>query len=753
MELRCDQANKKPPPILDTKPDLRASDESSVTMMDVDHRPQDADHRLTHSHPSPASQPAHAPASASTTSSAHHSPIPAPHQKPTLPPISGRPSPPASSRSREYSLPAQTPTTNGHRLNGSAVAYPSPSPQEVSMDALSRLQTQVQYNTAGLQTQRRDFENLTNTVSHLSDKVIHIENVVAALRRELQARPTAPAPPAQSGPGASLDDATLEVFASNLTSVASKVSEVDALKMQLEIVKRRIKIMEEAAAAATVAPSAPPSNPAPSQPAAPFASPREPAQIHPPHPMQHAPHPGHTHPPPPPHHHQAPPFHASPPLPRLNTPGHADLRPDLRPAPAVQPYHPNSQEMHSASTSASQPGQQGQNSGWVSVNPSAKRQHPNGVDSPMDGRSETMGSPKRPKLAPLEPRVGGPESAPASTSMRYDPVERDSRDHHAEAALREQQQYAAATPTQFVAYNSGDQGHPEEAWRSESQHAPSSAGKESRRGRGGGRGRGRRSLPADSRELGTPEWDKPSYQAGPEGYYHMEVLPNGNKVPRGNGIVRRSSGGNGPIAMRPIEMTRPTTGGDPYAHTKKTRTKPVRNADGILIRKDGRPDMRSQSSAANLRKVHARKEQERILEQRANTPTSGMTGASMTNGSQNGSHTNGSTPEKDAAPGDAQDRHEAIMKQMFPNGVNDQVNRRNFHDQFFPGGSSPTATKVKPEVDTPSEQSVSEVEESAEKESQINGHNTRSPTSEVHESDKMDVSQDHPAPKAVSQAA
>lgn len=747
MELRCEQANKKPPPILDTKPDHRPSDESSAIMMDVDHRPPEADQRLTHSHPSPASQPAHAPASASTAnSSAHHSPIPAPHQKPTLPPINGRPSPPASSRSREYSLPAQTPTTNGHRPNGTAVAYPSPSPHEVSMDALSRLQTQVQYNTAGLQTQRRDFENLTNTVNHLSDKVNHIETVVAALRREVQARPIAPAPPVQPSPGGTLDDAALEVFANNLTSVASKVSEVDSLKMQLEIVKRRVKIMEEAAAAA----SAPPSNAAPPQSAGPFASPREPSQIHPPHPMQHAHHPSHAPPPPPPHH-QAPPFHASPPLPRLGTPAHAELRPDPRSAPAVQPYHTAPQEMHGVSTPASQ---QGQNSGWVSVNPSGKRQHPNGVDSPMDGRSETMGSPKRPKLAPLEPRVG-PESTPASTPMRYDPVERDGRDHHAESALREQQQqqqYAAATPTQFVAYNSNEQTNSEENWHSESQRAPSSAGKELRRGRGGGRGRGRRSLPADSRELGTPEWEKPGFQAGPEGYYHMEVLPNGNKVPRGNSIVRRGSSGNGPIAMRPIEMTRPSTGADPYAHTKKTRTKPVRNADGILIRKDGRPDMRSQSSAANLRKVHARKEQERILEQRANTPTSGLAGTPMNSGSQNGSQTTGSTPEKETAPGDAQDRHEAIMKQMFPNGVNDQVNRRNFHDQFFPGGSSPTVTKVKPEINSPSERSVSEVEESPEKGPQTNDH-TRSPTSEVHESDKMDVSQDHPAPQPVSQAA
>lgn len=44
---------------------------------------------------------------------------------------------------------------------------------------------------------------------------------------------------------------------------------------------------------------------------------------------------------------------------------------------------------------------------------------------------------------------------------------------------------------------------------------------------------------------------------------------------------------------------------------KKSRTKPTRNANGILIRKDGRPDMRSISSAQNLRKVHAKKEAER----------------------------------------------------------------------------------------------------------------------------------------------
>lgn len=61
---------------------------------------------------------------------------------------------------------------------------------------------------------------------------------------------------------------------------------------------------------------------------------------------------------------------------------------------------------------------------------------------------------------------------------------------------------------------------------------------------------------------------------------------------------------------------------DPNSASKKTRTKPIRNSDGVLIRKDGRPDMRSVSSANNLRKVHAKKEAEKAMED-GRTPTSG----------------------------------------------------------------------------------------------------------------------------------
>lgn len=42
------------------------------------------------------------------------------------------------------------------------------------------------------------------------------------------------------------------------------------------------------------------------------------------------------------------------------------------------------------------------------------------------------------------------------------------------------------------------------------------------------------------------------------------------------------------------------------SENETTRTKPIRNSDGVLTRKDGRPDMRSVSSTNNLRKLHKR---------------------------------------------------------------------------------------------------------------------------------------------------
>jgi hypothetical protein len=124
---------------------------------------------------------------------------------------------------------------------------------------------------------------------------------------------------------------------------------------------------------------------------------------------------------------------------------------------------------------------------------------------------------------------------------------------------------------------------------------------------------------------------------------------------------------------------------------KKTRTKPIRNSDGVLIRKDGRPDMRSVSSANNLRKVHAKKEAEKA-EMEGRTPTSGRSlqpnnSASLSDdeGMEEGDYMDENDMERErivdsegrtVTPGTQQDaehsetvmRHRELMNRMFNEG-------------------------------------------------------------------------------------
>jgi len=83
----------------------------------------------------------------------------------------------------------------------------------------------------------------------------------------------------------------------------------------------------------------------------------------------------------------------------------------------------------------------------------------------------------------------------------------------------------------------------------------------------------------------------------------------------------------------------------------------VRNADGVLIRKDGRPDMRSVSSAMNLRKVHAKKEAERNNGGKDEDETPPSVGAGG---------------EESHSPRDEEkekERHRENMRKIFPHGV------------------------------------------------------------------------------------
>jgi hypothetical protein len=118
-----------------------------------------------------------------------------------------------------------------------------------------------------------------------------------------------------------------------------------------------------------------------------------------------------------------------------------------------------------------------------------------------------------------------------------------------------------------------------------------------------------------------------------------------------------------------------------YNSAKRSRTKPIRNADGILIRKDGRPHMRSQSSAANLRKVHAKKEEERLAMGGGEAAADGTTSAAD---SPAPSSINSPTAE---AP-NTQERSDQIMKQMFPKGLDQERVRLQTAQQYFPQDQS-----------------------------------------------------------------
>lgn len=205
--------------------------------------------------------------------------------------------------------------------------------------------------------------------------------------------------------------------------------------------------------------------------------------------------------------------------------------------------------------------------------------------------------------------------------------------------------------------------------------------------------------------IGTPEWEREDWQGvtesqtSPDGFYYQ-----GPRSARGGGIIRRGSGGGG--GMTPSRGGRPSSPGgrsvslglqgvvhpqmgptvglstmDPYAHTKKTRTKPIRNADGVLIRKDGRPDMRSQSSAANLRKVHARKEDGQPSEH-GFTPTNLHQSESLA-ATETPSPTRTMHASTQDMPTSVERRHTAVMGKMFPGGVDESRKEHDLAHKVF----------------------------------------------------------------------
>lgn len=364
--------------------------------------------------------------------------------------------------------------------------------------------------------------------------------------------------------------------------------------------------------------------------------------------------------------------------------------------------------------------------GWAAVNAAQTSKRPFEEQRPSSYESPASGSPKRPKLAPIMPRSNCEDSSgsyvPSSiphTSASDPPFTSRSR-----APSDSSQSHSQILPTPSTASGSvpgrrfiisTQDADSQASWRPEGErmmhmhahgrrgHGPHGPGHGHGHGRGRGRGhrgRGRRgrggtstSNPAEQLELATPEWEKPGFtgsQASPNGYYNpmQQQAPGEGAGAAVAPIDRENEFPATPLAVQgpydPFTAGHPESSAQQTSAGKKTRTKPIRNAEGVLIRKDGRPDMRSVSSANNLRKVHAKKEAERA-EMDGRTPTSGRSLAPA------GSNPMSEDEDASASPGshvdeggdddhETQDGDDSLMSKIYPSNTGSRAAA----ERFFP---------------------------------------------------------------------
>jgi hypothetical protein len=599
------------------------------------------------------------------------------------------------------------PSSSEHHTNGAS--YPR-SPAEVSLDAIERLQTQISQNSGALAAHTRDirrgeesFQALEATLRREFAAQVHsqaadiqrVDEAVARLHLEMQGmrqaletvshelainrvevQRGAAAAPGQSARGS---NSALELMAQQVAVMSHKTSELDNLRVTVEIMKEKIHYLEQGAKAAQ-ATSALKAAPPLSQ-------------------LSHGPLPSQNN--------KSASFHSTP-------AAHSRAR-----SPVQTPSNPQTHQSFgppSISTlpdSAERPEPTpSHGTGWASINAGTKRMHMAGVESPLEGAEHVPGSPKRQKVAVAdsEASYATSESLPYQQSHEHRNVDNFAPRLQAPPSTLPTQLsvpgHSIPSQTQHSVYApyATQEGPSDDSWRLESQriieHRPRG------RGRGGGPGsrggRVRKSMPAQVHRLGTPEWERedwqgaPDAQAGPEGYYN-------HVAGSGRGIARRGSGGGGRGGYAQSERAaslgsqgvspRFSIGSpnDPYAHTKKTRTKPIRNADGVLIRKDGRPDMRSQSSAANLRKVHARKEGELSAQGSPTevTPTNFLHSASTD--APDTPSPSGYAQSDQHAPSSVQRKHSAIMGKMFPSGLDESRRQNDYAHQLFEDDRDHTA--------------------------------------------------------------
>ncbi|KAF1935109.1 hypothetical protein EJ02DRAFT_428729 [Clathrospora elynae] len=587
---------------------------------------------------------------------------------------------------------------NPQHVNGQH--YPRP-PQEVGLDAIERLQTQVSQNSGALAAHtrdirrgeesfqqlevrlRRDFQaqltrqaadirRVEDSAARLQHDMQGMHQMMEGLSRELHATRVdrqSRGSTTQSGQSLSVQDSALELMAQQMATMAQKTTDMDTLRITIEIMKGKIHRLEGGAAPV-------PSQSTPHNYQTPQESVVQSAQ------------PTYT---------AAPSYNATPAV--------------LQQANQVPQPVPHAQSFHSfatpSSTTAPESTQRtepnpGQSSGWATINAGVKRVHESGVESPLAANMHVPGSPKRQKLVISDPHDNWTPSQ-SFTSGQYDQMETGGSEVRLQTpahtlpsqhSMLESVQAPQSQQSVYIPYATQD-GPSDDSWRPESQriieHRPRG------RGRGGGPGsrggRGRKSMPAQLQPLGAPEWENSDWQGASDGQTSPDGFYNHTARSGRGGIARRGSGGGGggthggyapsdraaslgSQGVTAAGMSSFGSPGDPYGHSKRTRTKPIRNADGVLIRKDGRPDMRSQSSAANLRKVHARKEGEASHSPTGFTPTNLQYATSA-------DALDTPSPSGYAADPAATDKHNAIMGKVFPSGVDASRRQHDYMRQAF----------------------------------------------------------------------
>ena len=547
--------------------------------------------------------------------------------------------------------PHETPQTNGHQ-------YPK-APVEVSIDAIERLQTQISQNSGALAAHTRDirhseesFQKLEETLrrefqaqifrqsadiqrveesaARLHHEMQGMRHAIDSISRELQASRTdqqSRGSHLPAGQQTSVQDSALELMAQQIATISHKASEVENLKLHIEIMKNKIYRLEEGSAAG------------PSQ-----------ATSH----GTGAPHSV------------------------LNVQHHP-----LALGASSSKAAPETPQRTEPSVS--------QSSGWATINAGVKRNPHDELESPHEATIYTSKSPKRQRLDDAEHHTGPTASQLPPSRTEADtlgprfstPAHTMSSQHIvAEAVQSSQPQHPPYFPYTMEHRQLDD------SCRSEGQriieHRPRGSG------RGGGPGsrggRVRKSMPAQLHGTPGAEWEKDDWQSVPGSQASPDSLSNYIARAGRGGIVRRGSGGGGSRGgyasserATSLGLQGVTAGisfgspSDPYSSAKRTRTKPIRNADGVLIRKDGRPDMRSQSSAANLRKVHARKDGE---SSHSPTPTTLQYATSA-------DAPDTPSPSGYATGPDATDKHNAIMGKMFPSGLDASRKEHDYARQVF----------------------------------------------------------------------